>query len=257
MRPLLWIGLIVGIVVIALLLLFLPSDPASTELTTEELAALMADPPPASDPPPLWAPPSRPSDLRLNTEPAGAAVQLNNEWIGTTPVRLDAIQPGFYTLRISKPDHVPRDTAFYLASGSSLLLDIRLRPTEPPPIVASPEPSASRPSPSDETPRRLQQQGRPAGGGMPGAEFDVASPEQVRQVTHTGSLSITSNPPGAIVLLDGVVMGRAPLSLSDLSPGSYVVTLTLPGIVPLSYQAEVMAQSVAVVKGDFSVLVEN
>ena len=89
------------------------------------------------------------------------------------------------------------------------------------------------------------------------SEFAVASPEEVRQVTHTGSLTITSNPSGAIVLVDGVVMGRAPLSLNGLSPGSYVVTLTLPGIVPLSYQAEVTAQSVAVVKGDFSVLIDN
>ncbi len=257
LRPLVLGSLVAGILLVALLLLFLPSKPPSNELTEEELAVLMADPPAPRDPPPLWAAPSRPSDLHLSTNPVGAAVQLNNEWIGTTPVRLDGIQAGFYTLRISKPDYVPRDTAFYLASGASITLDVRLESSQPPALL---EPSDSPPRPTrsaDESPQRLRQQGRPAGGGASPAEFDVASPEEVRQVTHTGSLSITSNPPGAIILLDGVVMGRAPLSLNGLSPGSYVVTLTLPGIVPLSYQADVMAQSVAVVKGDFSVLIDN
>lgn len=264
LRPLVLGAVVAGILLVALLLLFLRDGPSDTEITPEELAILMAEPPPPSDLPPLWSTPTRPSDLRLRTEPAGAAVQLNNEWIGTTPVELDGIQPGFYTLRIAKPDHVARDTAFYLASGASIDLTLRLRSTLPEPTLVEPIPDRSdafasaRPNRTvEDAPRSVQQRGRPAGGGGAPLGFDVASPEEVRQVTHTGSLSITSNPPGAIVLVDGVVMGRAPLSLNDLSPGSYVVTLTLPGIVPLSYQAEVMAQSVAVVKGDFSILVDN
>ena len=258
LRPLVLGSLVAGILLVALLLLFLPSKPPSNELTEEELAVLMADPPAPRDPPPLWAAPSRPSDLHLSTNPVGAAVQLNNEWIGTTPVRLDGIQAGFYTLRISKPDYVPRDTAFYLASGASITLDVRLESSQPPALLSSPL-TPRRARPARLTNHRSVFGSRDALlGAVPSpAEFDVASPEEVRQVTHTGSLSITSNPPGAIILLDGVVMGRAPLSLNGLSPGSYVVTLTLPGIVPLSYQADVMAQSVAVVKGDFSVLIDN
>ena len=255
LRPFALIALLVGVVLVAALLWFWPSSSDATELTAEELAILMEDPPPPTDLPPRWEAATRPSDLRLDTNPIGAAVQLNNEWVGITPIRLDDIKAGFYTLRISKAEYVPRDTAFYLASGSSLYLDVELESLLPPEPA---EPVAERSErPPQTSPRRLEQRGSPAGGGTPSTDFEMATPEEVRQTTHTGSLSITSNPSGAIVLLDGNVMGRAPISVNGLSPGSYVVTLTLPGIVPLSYQAEVTAQSVSVVKGDFSVLLEE
>lgn len=252
LRPLVLGGAIAGIVLVAVLLLLLPDRTPPDELTHEELAALIAAPPERDDLPPLWATPTRPADLQLTTDPAGAAVQLNNEWVGTTPIRLDAVHPGFYTIRLAKPDHVSKDTSFYLASGAFIHLDVRLD-AEPPasePFAPEIAGSTQRPSAAPAS-RRIQQEGRPAGGGTPTTEFDVATPEQVRRASHTGSLSVTSNPPGAIVLIDGVVFGRAPLSLSDLQPGTYVVTLTLPGVVPVSYRAEVAAQSVSVIKGVF------
>ena len=264
LHPLALAGALAVVLGVALLLWLLPGDLPSDELTHEELAALLAEPPPPTDLPSRWDTPSRPSDLRLTTDPAGASVQLNSEWVGTTPVRLDEMQPGFYELRIASPGHAPKDTSFYLASGSFLHLDIRLDPASPPGAAGPSEAAASRQRPSRSgrpdppAPRRIQQQGRPSGGGTAAAppeatspEFAIASPEEVRQASHAGSLSVTSNPPGAIVLVDGVPLGRAPLSLSDLRPGTYVVTLTLPGYVPLSYQAEVTAQSVAVVKAAF------
>lgn len=263
-------GAIIAVLLLAFFLWTLPGSPPSDELSPEELAALLAAPPPPTDLPPRWETPTRASDLHLDTNPAGASVQLNSEWVGTTPIRLDDVSPGFYELRIVKPDYAPKDTSFYLASGSLLRLDVPLTPEsfEPPPLPAptprsrtapprrpraSTESSAtdraSRNAP--EAPRRLQREGQPAGGGTSPTEFEVVSPEAVRQAAHTGSLSVTSNPSGAIVLVDGVPFGRAPLALSDLRPGRYVVTVTLPGYTPLSYHAEVTAQSVSVVKATF------
>lgn len=257
-RPLLFLGGIVLVAVAALLLLFLPDDPPSDQLSPEELSALLAEPPEPSDLPPLWATPTRPAGLQINTSPDRAGVWINNEWIGFSPVRIEEHPPGYYTLSFDAQGHVPKDTSFYLASGSFFQFDVRLDPVEPP---ATSEPASDRAlrnvQGDDEPTRRIEREGQPAGGGASPVEesevpqFEVASPEDVRQAAHTGSLSITSNPSGAIVFVDGVPFGRAPLSLSDLRPGSYVVTLTLPGLTPLSYQAEVAAQSVAVVKGTF------
>ncbi len=81
--------------------------------------------------------------------------------------------------------------------------------------------------------------------------FASADPEVVRRVSHTGSLSVHSTPTGADVLVDGVRRGRTPLSLSGLRPGSYAVKLVLPDRPPLSYQTDVMAQAVSVVRGTF------
>jgi hypothetical protein len=270
------LGGLAAAVMVALGLLFVPDAAPPDQLSPEELSALLADPPEPSELPPLWDTPTRASDLQVHTVPAGASVRLNDEWVGFSPIRLDETPPGYYTLRFEAPDHMAKDTSFYLASGSVLQLDVWLDPAE-----ASAEPSGLAASGPDSdvrgvaaAPRRTQRQGQPAGGGATSAptepasaaaeptpaeagrseatgQFDVASPEEVHRASHTGSLSVTSNPPGAIVLVDGVPFGRAPLSLSDLRPGSYIVTVTLPGRDPLSYQAEVAAQSVAVVKAAF------
>lgn len=254
-RPLLFVGSILTVLITALLLLFLIDDAPSEQLSTEELTALLAEPPEPSDLPPLWATPTRPSGLQINTTPAGAAVWLNNEWVGFSPVRIEEHPPGYYMLSLDAADHAPKDTSFYLASGSFFQVDIQLAPIGPSPASESTSNAGPSDAGAESAPRRrIQQEGEPAGGGTSSAEepqFEIASPEDVRQATHTGSLSITSNPPGAIVFVDGVPFGRAPLSLSALRPGSYIVTLTLPGLEPLSYQADVTARSVAVVKGVF------
>lgn len=264
LHPLVLGGALLAVLGLALFLWLLPGAESSEELTSEELAALLAEPPPPTELPPRWDTPTRVSDLQLVSDPVGASVRLNSEWVGTTPVQLDGIRPGFYELHVTKAGHEPRDTSFYLASGSFLHLDLRLAPERPRADVDArsatepvPPPPDRAAAPSDASPRRIQQQGEPSGGGVSPPEFDVASPEEVRQASHTGSLSVTSNPPGAIVLVDGVPFGRAPLALRDLRPDTYVVTVTLPGYTPLSYQAEVRAQSVAVIKASFPAPIER
>lgn len=254
LRPLLFGVAILTVLITALLVLFLPDSSPSDQLSTEELSALLAAPPEPSDLPPLWATPSRPSGLQINTTPERAGVWLNNEWVGFSPVRIDEHPPGYYMLSLDAAGHTPKDTSFYLASGSFFQVDIHLDPVNPPTSESTSRARSSETGADPAPTRRLQQQAEPAGGGTAPVEepqFEIASPEDVRQATHTGSLSITSNPPGAIVFVDGVPFGRAPLSLSDLRPDTYVVTVTLPGLTPLSYQAEVTAQSVAVVKANF------
>lgn len=48
----------------------------------------------------------------------------------------------------------------------------------------------------------------------------------------TASLTVTSNPAGAAVVINGHVRGRTPLSLNDLAPGQYSVELTATNHIP-------------------------
>jgi hypothetical protein len=47
----------------------------------------------------------------------------------------------------------------------------------------------------------------------------------LRSESSTGTLSISTSPPGAIVEVDGVRRGTAPLDVSDLAPGEHTVAL--------------------------------
>jgi len=50
----------------------------------------------------------------------------------------------------------------------------------------------------------------------------------VASAGHTGSVTITSSPPGADVVLDGEFRGLAPVRVASLSPGTHTISLTLP-----------------------------
>ncbi len=281
-HPLAFIGTLVGALLIGLGLLFIP-EKESTDLTDAEVQALVhAASPGQPSSATRWETPTRPSTLHLTTEPVGATVLLDGTRIGVTPIELGNLRPDFYRVTLQLPDHAPLDTAIYLASSSVFALNVAMEslfpadesdePLELPDetfrenVAAStdampvePVPATRRETPSSTPSARVTQPGTPSGGGStaprpapePPPSFQSASPEVLQRVSHTGSLSVSSSPAGAEVLVDGVPHGQAPLSLSGLRPGFYVVTLTLPGRTPVSYRAEVTAQAVSVVKGAF------
>ncbi len=296
MHPLAFIAFLVVALVAALaLLLVSPDDP--NQLTEAEVEALVRAAQPAPAAPPSSASertaPPRSSRLHLVSEPSGAAVHLDGELVGRTPLSLSDLEPAFYTVTLRLPDHAPLDTSIYLASRSLLALSVALvseSSAESPPASGTPGPDAvadarpvervPQPTPTArEEAVREEQRGAAAGGGSPPRPRAIprpaaprpAAPKQttpkpasapsptfanapadvLRRVSNTGSLSVSSSPAGAEVLVDGVPHGAAPLSLSGLRPGQYVVTLTLPGHTPLSYRSEVVAQAVSVVQAAF------
>jgi PEGA domain-containing protein len=58
------------------------------------------------------------------------------------------------------------------------------------------------------------------------------APIVVSTAGHAGAIEILSNPRGARVLLDGNVVGRAPMSIADVSEGTHEVRLELDGFKP-------------------------
>lgn len=54
-----------------------------------------------------------------------------------------------------------------------------------------------------------------------------------------GGLKVVSDPPGAMVLLDGVALGQAPISQNDVDVGEHVVRLDMPGYTSMVKTVEV------------------
>jgi formylglycine-generating enzyme required for sulfatase activity/uncharacterized caspase-like protein len=59
-----------------------------------------------------------------------------------------------------------------------------------------------------------------------------AQPIVLRLSAVTGGLRVTTMPPGAEVIMDGIVRGKADLSVRDLEPGAHRVEVVQPGYVP-------------------------
>ena len=66
------------------------------------------------------------------------------------------------------------------------------------------------------------------------------APRPVDRPSLVGALRVTSEPEGAEVSLNGVPQGRTPLTISNLSPGSRVVSLFLPGYQRWSWSVAVV-----------------
>ena len=115
----------------------------------------------------------KPATLRIESEPSGAAVYLNSEYRGTTPMELGRIHPGQHLVRLTRHHYQPW-------------------------------------------------------------QEEVRLDEGVNQVTASmryregGKLSVTSEPSGATVYVDGDPKGVTPTVVSDVDPGGHPVRLVLP-----------------------------
>lgn len=226
-RPLLFGLAIAGLFALGVIALFAFAPDDSEAERDAELARLMAAPEASeSIPPYFYDVASRPTGLTVTSTPEGAEVLLNSEALGPTPLTLDALRPGHYTIRLRHPDHAALDTTLYLASGTRYHLALDLGSAEAAPLRGA-APGGLAVRPADPAQRRANPPPRP-----PPDRFARADDETLRRVWHTGSLSVTSTPSGARVLVDGRPRGQTPLSFSGLRPGTYEVAVTLRGYEP-------------------------
>jgi hypothetical protein len=190
---------------------------------------------PAATPPPIPnatpSAPARPSvaapaaptrgRLVVTSTPSRAAVTVNGDWRGRTPLTLDSLPLGRYVIRIVLPGYVTSRHELTL-SARDASQDVRAR-LEPSSQAARPAPA---PAPTSRTPAK------PA----PASAF-------------TGSLYVDSRPRGATVYLDGRNVGQTPLSLPEVPIGAHVVRLELTGKRTWTASTRVVAGEMARVTG--------
>ena len=191
--------------------------------------------------------------LSITTEPLGASIYVDGDYVGISPVRGIAIAEGRRRISVQVRDYAPFDTVMTLegdaASLKLVLRDVHLvaLPTEsreaPPetpvvladadqPIAPELQPvSAAQPPPSS-----VATETEP---GTPAQTAPVESEEA--PLARVGELQINSEPPGATVVMAGEEVGVTPLLLAEVEIGTQQITLRREGYKDFTTTVEVTA----------------
>jgi tRNA A-37 threonylcarbamoyl transferase component Bud32 len=179
----------------------------------------------------LWLRPSPPpaeATLSVTVLPAGlegVVLTLDGASIPATATRIAPDVP--HTLTVSAPGHLPRERAVELVAGQTFAVEIVLQPEPTPEPVVAPEPAAT-PAPV----AAPQPTPRPAATPS-AAPAPTATPAPVAEALPP-IVYFRSDPPGAEVQLDGLVLGNTPLEWRDGETGRvYAVELRLGGREPV------------------------
>lgn len=138
-----------------------------------------------------------PGRLLVRSTPSGAEVFLNGERRGVSPVAVRDLPLGAYTVRVVRPGFEPSQQRVVLETG---------RPARALEVV-------------------LARAGAPATAAAAAASASTAT---------TGSLLIESRPSGAQALVDGVDVGRTPVTVPAAAVGARAVRIQLPGYLIIS-----------------------
>ena len=90
-----------------------PSRSVDVRLTRAAPAARTPAPAPARD-----APAARTGSLVIESRPTGATIMLNGRQIGTTPMTIDDLEPGTYTVQLQLPTFRPIRTTVRVVAGA-------------------------------------------------------------------------------------------------------------------------------------------
>ncbi len=181
-----------------------PSPPPAGEngVPSPRRGAAGAPPVPGDEPPAGAAAPTRSvattGAITVRSTPSRAPVTINGEWRGRTPLTVDSLKLGSYTVRVVQPGYeVAIEEVTLSASAPARTLALRLQRPAP----AAPPGRTAAPSPAREAP--------PAQG-----------------TTFSGSVFVDSRPQGATIILDGKAVGKTP-SRIDVAIGTHVFRLEL------------------------------
>lgn len=176
--------------------------------------------------------------LRVVSEPAGAAVYLNGRNTGErTPAVLSRLTVGRrYTIQVKREGYTGWARTITLRSPETVTVSQPLTRAVPPSEI----PKATTPTPPRETPPTIATppaETRPSRSGTSTTTevVDRQGGAALRRTVTTGNatLTISSKPRGATVMVDGKSFGRTPLTIRGLSGGqAHSVRLELAGYAP-------------------------
>jgi hypothetical protein len=147
--------------------------------------------------------------MMVTSTPSRASVTVNGRWRGRTPLTVNGLKFGDYSVRVVLPGFtVGREDLTLSAAEPSRNVALRLQRE----VAAAPQPAPARPRPRPGTPVRdaAEPPARPALG-----------------TPFTGSVYVDSRPRGARIVIDGKVVGTTPARIPEVTIGSHVVRLEL------------------------------
>ncbi|MCK9631098.1 MAG: PEGA domain-containing protein [Methanoregula sp.] len=129
--------------------------------------------------PPTTVPPVQTGTIYAQSSPAGAAIYLNGNFYGYSPVTIPNLAPGSYSMKASLSGYTPDTQVLSVYAGQTATYYPVLQPSPPAP-------------------------------------------------RSTGTVSVSSNPSGALIYVDGSYQGKTPMTVT-LYPGSHMFRLSLAG----------------------------
>ena len=145
--------------------------------------------------------------MTVTSTPSGASVTVNRRWRGRTPLTLDKLSFGDYSVRVVlRGFTVGREDVALSQSEPSRNVAMRLQRE----AAAAPPPPPVRPRP-----------------GVPVRNGEAPPARPALGTPFTGSVFVDSRPQGARIVIDGKMVGTTPARIPEVTIGSHVVRLEL------------------------------
>ncbi|MDX1430571.1 MAG: TonB family protein, partial [Rhodothermales bacterium] len=196
------------------------------------------------------------ASLSIATFPPGARVYLNAELIGVTPFRGVSVEPGDYQVSVEKANFAAIDTFVTLNSGRDFFFDLSeeeglitqetsaaethqlMQVSDP---VDVPQQSTNEPQREERTRTdRTVERSSDNAPDSPARSSNRSTRSRRAAVPSYGALVVTSEPMGAVVMIDGEVVGETPATLAQVETGSITLKLEKDGFVPYETELNVV-----------------
>ena len=183
------------------------------------------------------------ASVLIASEPSGADVVFEGLKVGATPLVIADLESGDYTAEVSKGGRAPVNVVWSIRDSRPQRVVARLSSTLGK-LIVNTEPDGARvfldgrevgvsDYEGDQEEGNYTLKLVKEGFGAFEQKIAISRGETTRvnvdMKQPPGAVKITSNPPGALVFLDGERKGETPLTLPDMAPGSYQLELSLPG----------------------------
>jgi hypothetical protein len=154
--------------------------------------------------------PTKIGRLLVRSTPSGASVEVDGLARGVTPLALRDLDLGAREITVTRQGYVPEERRIVLTTARpSRSVEVRMSTSATDGRSGATAPTAR--SGAGTAPR-------------PSTPASIGKPP-----VSTGALAVESRPVGATVTVNGKPSGNTPLTLNDLPPGDYRVTLSLSG----------------------------
>ena len=182
--------------------------------------------------------------VTFSSIPSGASLYVDGSYRGKTPKTLTLTQ-GYHTYRMTLTGYEPREGSFSLSAGEVKHISVNLVPLRASVTFTSNPDGASvyldeayignTPITVDVSPGTHSYRMEMANYLPVSGSFSISYGETKRihedltPIPVKGKINITSDPPGAMVFINGVLIGITPVDAYEVDPGYYEVVIIKAG----------------------------
>jgi len=215
--------------------------------------------------------------ISVTSSPSGAYIYLDGSYKGTTPKTLSGVSSGAHTIELERSGYNDWKTTVRVTAGGTSYVSASLGPIPSPTtgfISVSSSPSganiylngvyqgttphtivAAAPGHYTVSLDLPGYQHYETGVDVSAGGTSSVSASLVHSPTPSptsGTISVSSSPSGAYIYLDNTYKGIAPLTITDVSPGTHAIKATLTGYEDWSTNVEVTSGSTASVSASLT-----